>query len=346
MDGYISYAEATAGQADALATAIPRIEEQVKALAARGALGEVGPLFLGIGASLAATAPAVWHLRERGITAWRLDAGGTPLPLATGDHPVIGVSQSGRSSETIAALETVPESLRYAVINTVPSPLADLATHLVGLGSIPDSYASTIGYTATVVAVSMLAEAWAGGTVDPAWHDFAALFRQTDTMLAPSVDRAAALIASAPSLDFVGAGPSTGSAEAGALLFREVARIPASAMGTRQYLHGSMESAGDGAHVLFGSEREHRVARTLSAAGHRVVLVTTDDVESADHLEVVRLTDSSANARAVLEALFLQGLVARVAESRGVEIEEFVFHNDDTKVEAGADAGAELGAAQ
>lgn len=339
MDGYISYAEATAGQADALAAAIPHIERQVRGLAADGALGDVGPLFLGIGASLAATAPAVWHLRERGITAWRLDAGDTPLPLATGEHPVIGVSQSGRSSETIAALHTIPSSLRYGVVNTVPSPLAELATRLVDLGSIPDSYASTIGYTATVVAVSMLAEAWAGGEIDPAWHDFAALFRETEIMLAPQIDRATALVASAPSLDFVGAGPSTGSAEAGALLFREVARIPASAMGTRQYLHGSMESAGDGAHLLFGAEREHRVARTLSAAGHRVVLVTTDDVDGAENLEVVRLPGSSSNARAVLEALFLQGLVARVADVRGVEIEEFVFHNDDTKVEASVESG-------
>ncbi|MFS0910856.1 SIS domain-containing protein [Microbacterium sp. 179-I 3D2 NHS] len=340
MDGYISYAEATAGQADALASAIPRIETQVGALTAGDALDGVGPLFLGIGASLAATAPAVWHLRERGITAWRLDAGDTPLPLTTGRHPVVGVSQSGRSSETIAALETIPASSRYGVVNTVPSPLAELATHLVGLGSIPDSYASTIGYTATVVAVSMLAEAWAGGVVDPAWHDFAAMFRETETVLAPSVGRAAALIASAPSLDFVGAGPSTGSAEAGALLFREVARIPASAMGTRQYLHGSMESAGEGAHVLFGSDREHRVAQTLSSAGHRVVLITTDEVAADAHLEVVRLPETSSNARAVLEALVLQGLVARVADLRGVDIEEFVFHNDDTKVDTGLQAGA------
>jgi fructoselysine-6-P-deglycase FrlB-like protein len=339
MDGYISYAQATAGQAEALETAIPRIEAQVRALAADGALTDVGPLFLGIGASLAATAPAVWHLRERGITAWRLDAGDTPLPLATGAHPVIGVSQSGRSSETIAALDTIPSSLRYGVVNTVPSPLSELATRLVGLGTIPDSYASTTGYTATVVAVSMLAEAWAGGDIDPAWRDFAALFRETEDMLAPQIDRAAALVASAPSLDFVGAGPSTGSAEAGALLFREVARIPASAMGTRQYLHGSMESAGEGAHVLFGGDREHRVARTLSDAGHRVVLVTTDDVDGAEHLETVRLPRSSSTARAVLEALFLQGLVARVADARGVDIEEFVFHNDDTKVDATVESG-------
>lgn len=340
MHGYISYAEATAGQADALAAAIPRIEAQVRELAEAGALADSGPLFLGIGASLAATSPATWHLRQRGIPAWRLDAGDTPLPLAVRDHPVIGVSQSGRSSETLAALETVPAALRYGVVNTVPSPLGNLATHLVDLGSIPDSYASTIGYTATVVAVSMIAEAWAGGRVDPTWHDFARLFRDTERSLADQIERATALVASAPTIDFVGAAPSAGSAEAGALLFREVARIPSSSMGTRQYLHGAMESAGEGAHVLFGSTREHEVARMLSAAGHRTVLITTDEVDSDDNLEVVRLPRSSSNACAVLEALFLQQLVERVATDRGVDIEEFVFHNDDTKVEAPNPSGA------
>ena len=342
MHGYISYAEATAGQADALAAAIPRVEAQVRELAEAGALSDSAPLFLGIGASLAATSSAIWHLRQRGIPAWRLDAGDTPLPLAARDHPVIGVSQSGRSSETLAVLETVPASLRYGVVNTVPSPLSNLAEHLVGLGSIPDSYASTIGYTATVVAVSMLAEAWAGGRVDSSWRNFAELFRETEEILTSQMKRATRLVASAPTIDFVGAAPSAGSAEAGALLFREVARIPSSAMGTRQYLHGAMESAGEGAHVLFGSTREHGVARMLSAAGHRTVLITTDEIDSDDNLEVVRLPGSSSNARAVLEALVLQQLVERVATERGVDIEEFVFHNDDTKVEASAPTGAGL----
>jgi fructoselysine-6-P-deglycase FrlB-like protein len=335
VDGYISFAEAMAGQADALEALVPRLDAQLRALSAAGALTGPGPVHLGIGASLAAAAPAVWHLRSRGITTWRLGAGDTPLPLPTGEHPVIGISQSGRSAETIAALQTVEPSLRYGVVNTTPSPLADLAQHRLELGNVPDSYASTIGYTATVSALSMLAEAWDDGAVDPAWQGLGEAFRHAESTLADSLDRAAESFAGVSSADFVGAGPSTGSAEAGALLFREAARIPSSAMGTRQYLHGSMESAGDGVHVLFGGDREALVGRTLAGAGHRVVLVTEHELDPTERLAVVRLPRTSDTARAVFEALVLQGLVRRAAELHAVDIEEFVFHNDDTKVDVG-----------
>jgi len=40
----------------------------------------------------------------------------------------------------------------------------------------------------------------------------------------------------------------------------------------------------------------------------------------------------AAAQRAILEALFMQALVGAVAELRGVDIEEFVFDNADTKV--------------
>jgi glucosamine--fructose-6-phosphate aminotransferase (isomerizing) len=132
----------------------------------------------------------------------------------------------------------------------------------------------------------------------------------------------------------VGAGPSVGSAEAGALLFREVARVPATGLGTRQYLHGSMESAGDTVHVLFGDAREPAVADTLAEAGHQVILVTTADVESRRNLATVRLPQRPPAQRAIFEGLVMQILVAAVADLLAIDIEEFVFHHADTKVAA------------
>ena len=57
-------------------------------------------------------------------------------------------------------LESVEEQLRYAVVNTAPSPIADVASTVIDIGNIPDSYASTVGYTATVAALGILADAW------------------------------------------------------------------------------------------------------------------------------------------------------------------------------------------
>jgi glucosamine--fructose-6-phosphate aminotransferase (isomerizing) len=212
--------------------------------------------------------------------------------------------------------------------------MSDLSDHVLSLGNIPDSYASTIGYTATVTGLGMIADAWNGGEVDPGWSKLPELFRWTEETVGARAAELAATFDGVTTADFVGAGPSVGSAEAGALLFREVARVHAAGMSTRQYLHGSMESAGDGVHVLFGDDRELEVAATLSAAGHRVILISGETVAEGPNLQTVKLPRVAASQRAVLEALVMQILVGEVAHRHGVEIEEFVFHNSDTKVEA------------
>ncbi|MFJ2956523.1 SIS domain-containing protein [Streptomyces sp. NPDC087270] len=334
-EGYLPYATARATQAEELEAAIARLAPSVASLATAGLLTGPGPVFVGIGASLAAACAPVWSLRSRGVHSWRLGAGDHPLPFPASRHPVFGVSQSGRSSETLAVLESVDPSLRHAVVNMTPSPIADIATGVLDIGSVPDSYASTIGYTATVAALGMLADAWDGGAPDEGWARLGALFAATEKELREQVRALAPLFATATSADFVGAGPAVGSAEASALLFREVVRIPSTGMSTRQYLHGAMESAGGGVHVVFGDEREHTVADTLAAAGHPVVLVTSAPPEKRPMLHPVRVPRLPAAQRAVLEILVAQILVEAVAEVRAVDIEEFVFHNADIKVTGG-----------
>ncbi|MFG1807800.1 SIS domain-containing protein [Streptomyces sp. NPDC049040] len=331
-DGYLAYRTARQNQGQQLEAAIARLTPSVASLGAAGLLTGPGPVFVGIGASLAAACAPVWSLRSRGVHSWRLGAGDHPLPYPASEHPVFAVSQSGRSSETLAVLRSVDPRLRHAVVNMTPSPIADVATGVLDIGSIPDSYASTIGYTATVAALGMLADAWDGGTPDEGWAGLGALFAATEKELHEQVRALAPLFATATSADFVGAGPAVGSAEASALLFREVVRIPSTGMSTRQYLHGAMESAGGGVHVVFGDEREHTVADTLAAAGHPVVLITAEPVEKRPRLHPVRVPRLPAAQRAVMEILVAQILVEAVAEVREVEIEEFVFHNSDIKV--------------
>lgn len=328
---YITWVSARSTQAAELDAVVPRLRAQIERNGDR--LRGDGPLVLGIGASLAAAAAAVWHLRERGVDAWRVGAGDIPLPLPASDRLVLGVSQSGRSAETLAALQQVPAERRAAVVNKVPSPIADMAGTLVSLGGIEDSYASTVGFTATVVALGMVAQAWDDGVASAAWDGIGTAAEALERETADELRRAAAFFADAPSADFVGEACSLGTAEAGALLFREVARVPSSAMSTRQYLHGAMESAGTGVHVLIGGAREVELSHMLISAGHRVVLLTPVPVEPAPLRAVLRLPELDAVRRAVLEAVLMQGLVERAAAALDVAIEEFVFHHTDTKVE-------------
>jgi glucosamine--fructose-6-phosphate aminotransferase (isomerizing) len=334
MSGYVSFVEARASQADQLRAAIGRSAEQIRARQAEGELRGPGPLFVGIGNSLAATCAPVWTLRSRAIHSWRLGAGDHPIPFPSTRHPIIGVSQSGRSPETLAVLTSADAPHRYAVVNVDPSPLANAVDTLVHLGNIPDSYASTIGFTATVAALGLIADAWDGGEFDQGWARLPDLLGSLETMLADRLPEVATGLARAHYADVVGTPESVGSAESGAVLLREVARLPSTAMSTREYLHGAMESAGDGIHVLLGDGRELGMADTLAGSGHRVLLVTSAAVAEGPNLRVIRIPAAPASQRAVLEALVLQSLAGALAEQQDIDIEQFVFHHADTKVAA------------
>jgi fructoselysine-6-P-deglycase FrlB-like protein len=325
VKGYIPWVSARATQSSQLAAAIERCTAQILAWQEEGGLRGPGPIFAGIGNSLAAAGAAVWRLRERGIESWRAGAGDYPVPFPLSAHPVIGISQSGRSAETLAVLSSVPSRQRLAVVNVGDSPIALLASQSVLLGDIPDSYASTIGYTATVAALGLVADAWDGGRADPGWASLPVVSEDLH-------DVVGGLGADAAYADVVAAAPSLGSAECGALLLREVARLPSTPMSTRSYLHGAMESAGSGWHIVLGDGRETQLAHTLAESGRRVLLVTTAPASHAPNLWTVRIPDVPAGQRAVLEALVLQSLAEAAAAARGVSIEEFVFHHDDTKV--------------
>jgi glucosamine--fructose-6-phosphate aminotransferase (isomerizing) len=332
VKGYISLAEARASQAALLESALPAIAENVRAAQAAGTLQGPGPIFLGIGASYAASAAAVWVLRSRGIHAWRLNAGEHPLPFPRSAHPIVGVSQSGRSTETLAVLRTIEPQLRLAVVNVAPSPISEIAATTISLGKLPDSYASTTGYTATIAALGMLAEAWDGGVIDPSWSDLPAKFRALEAVIASRAVALATPLRDAIAVDYAGAAPSAGTAEVGALLLREVARLPATGLSSRQYLHGAMESAGRTAHILMGDEREAALAHTLAHAGHHTLLVTTLEVPEEPNLAVLRLPEVSPAQRAILEALVMQSLAVETALLRGVDPDAFVFFHTDTKV--------------
>ncbi|GAB3597729.1 SIS domain-containing protein [Microbacterium tumbae] len=337
MNGYITFVSARLTQAEQLAAVLPRLRERIGTLGSLGVLQGTGPVFTGIGASLAAAAGGVWRLRERGHDAWRLAAGDNPIPLPESDALIFGVSQSGRSTETIAALESVPPHRRAAVVNRAESPIGVLAEHVVDFGDVPDSYASTLGYTATAMAVALIAEAWDGGAADPTWESLPGVLVETRERLAATVADGARLFAGATSADFAAEGPSAGSAEVGALLFREVARVPSTGFGTRQYLHGAMESAGDGVHVLVGGAREAAAADMLADAGHRVIFLTDAAAPVSSKVVTLPLPSVSATQRPLVEAVILQDLVEAVADIRDVRIEEFVFHHTDTKIAAGED---------
>ncbi|MCX5151178.1 hypothetical protein OHB36_31235 [Streptomyces sp. NBC_00320] len=328
----ITFLEGQVGQGAALARIADRVRSQLAAPERAALRAARRPLFTGIGASYAALAVPVQQLRKAGVVTQRVLSSEIETGTAGFDTDcLIAVSQGGRSRETVAACRSAaPGITRTALLNVLPSRLGELADLTVGLGNEPDSYASTIGYTGTVVALDLIAGAVAGRAQDP-WGDIAeqtaAVHGQAAEVVAGLRERGARCIAS----DTVAAGASCASAEEGALLLREVVRMTAAASATRNYLHGEMESAGNTLHLVFGDGREIELARSLAGAGHLTLLLTTARVEPADSLSVIRLPEVPDAVRVVLETVVLQELVARLSAERGVPIESFVFAHDDTK---------------
>ncbi|WP_448061763.1 hypothetical protein [Cellulomonas hominis] len=79
------------------------------------------------------------------------------------------------------------------------------------------------------------------------------------------------------------------------------------------------------------------LARSLAGAGRTTLLLTTADVPADGDLHVLQLPHVPAAVRVVLEVVVMQVLAAALAAERGLEIESFVFANDDT-TQGGVDA--------
>jgi glucosamine--fructose-6-phosphate aminotransferase (isomerizing) len=294
-------------------------------------------VFAGIGASAHALIPSVLTLRAAGRRAFALQATELDDPAARelADAFVL-VSQSGASTETVAALERVQGVPLVAISARADSPLAGAADARLPLGPEPDTPVATLSYTATLQALGMLCDALLRrDRRTSVWGRLPRLAEQVlDASGAPAAEVADEL-SSVTALECIGGGPGLASARETALLGREALRLPTSGMETREYLHGPLEAVAPGfGAVIFGRARERSLAQSMASFGARVALVSDTAAEPAagDGVRVFALPEVPAVAAPILQILPAQLLVDEVAARRGLTIGELHRHQDDTKV--------------
>lgn len=292
----------------------------------------VAPLTaVGMGASSYALRPLVTRFLATGRSAVAVDAD-SPVPSGA----IVAASQGAASHDTYTALIGAPLSLRLVVTDVPDSPLGQLADAIVPIDVEEDSLAWTLGYTATLQALGMLADALLADVSPPTrWDDLPGLVESTlitaDAAVLSFLERHGSFHA----VDSVGAGAHAAAAGEAALLLREICRIPASCFGTRQYLHGPMEAAEAGvAVIVVGGDREVAIAQTVASAGAPTLLVTAADVTPARGLTVVQVPALEPAASAVLEVLAAQLLAGHLADRRGLTIETFRYEQVDVKLSA------------
>jgi len=324
-------------QPDVLARSAASVRQALGDLAAP-APGEL-VVVTGVGANehISRSAAAAWRaagLRAVAVPASELmDPGGGDVDSLADVY--VALSESGRSAETVAAMQRT--SVRsVGVTNVADAPLAGVVDRLLLLDSGPDSPVYTTGYTATLQAVGLLGEHWAGlgGRVG----DWSALPERAAQVLADSrsvVEEVRDAFDRARVVDVVGTGTAAASAGEGALVLREAARAHTAAHETYNYLHGPMEPLDpETACLLVGDGREVRLARDVSALGCPTLLVTSRaDVDPEGLLHVVRIPETASPlAAAALQILPVQVLAWALAEGRGLAVDGFRYHQDDTKL--------------
>lgn len=286
-------------------------------------------VFAGIGASSHALVPAVLALRAAGRRAFALQA--TELDDASAREladAFVLVSQSGASTETVAALERIQGVPMVAISARGDSPLAEAADAWLPLGPEADTPVATLSYTATLQALGMLCDALLNET-GSAWSDLPALAEEVLAVNAERAAQRAEAFAEVTALEAVGGGPGLASARETALLAREALRLPATAMDTREYLHGPLEAVAPGfGAVVFGRERERALAESMSSFGAEVLLVGDRNAD----VPGLTLPELPPIAAPILQILPVQLLVDAVADRRGLTIGELRRHQDDTKV--------------
>jgi len=233
----------------------------------------------------------------------------------------IGISQSGRSPDLVATIESLREGGAYtlAMVNVTDSPLVvACARHLPLCAGAETSVAATKSYIASL---SMAARLVAH------WHNDADLLKAIDALpaalrAAADQDWSAALpkLRDARHMVVIGRGRSLAIAQEAALKFKETCAIQAEAFSGAEFRHGPMALVEPGFTVLAfapqGPEQADllEAARDLRARGATVLLAATDDVADRD-LTLVRAPHDDLAPLTAIQSFYL--MVEALARLRG-----------------------------
>lgn len=258
-------------------------------------------------------------------------------PLETDRTLVVGISQSGETADTLAALRQARAlGCETLAISNVPGSqiTREVETALLTSCGLEAAVAATKTFGSQVVAIAHLALALAVGAKGAAEHAEArAALRQLpaqfERFLASEhpLDELAERYADAPYFFFLGRGPGLAAALEGALKLREVAYIPCEAYPAGEMKHGPIALITEGTPVITIASGGEGYAKLLAnieevrARGGQVIAIGADDDERLQHLveSVVYVPRSHPLLQPLLDTLPLQLLAHRIALLNGLD---------------------------
>jgi glucosamine--fructose-6-phosphate aminotransferase (isomerizing) len=312
-------------------------EQPARVLAAFGAVGQqAGPLaaamrgasqviLLGRGSSRSASTYGAWALRTlTGLPAFTTSPAHLAWSASVGSLAgavVIAVSQSGESTELVAAAARVGElgGRLVVVTNSPSSTLAGLAgadLTVAFLAGAEVAVPATKSFTTSLACLLGIALASRPVLLSEAAEELPGL-------MAALLDDAAARfdVGDAENLVCAGEGLAEAVGEEGAIKLRETLRRPVAAFETSEFLHGSINSVDCATTVIVAAADE--VGRRLAdqaAVGARARGARTVSISAAPSSEAdchVRLPDVPAHWAPFLAVLPVQIAALEAAVARG-----------------------------
>lgn len=292
-------------------------------------------VFTGMGSSYFASMAGAFALSAKGIpAAWELTSSllyyGRER-LQPGDL-LVAISQSGESVEVVKLLQQIAGKgiPVLAVTNLAATAVGHLADATLELAVPPDHGVAIKTYGASILALLYLESALTGRPAAE-WADKVRL-------AAAAVEKANAnagawwalgrQLSGVPAAAVTGRGPSLSAAMAGALLFNEVAKVPAWGEDGGEFRHGIIEVAEPGflATVVMAQgptlELGNTLAAELAKTGARVLAVAPESAGaavSAPGATVLTVPDLDESWMPLVQVVPFQWISSGWAEARGFE---------------------------
>lgn len=288
------------------------------------AVHENDVVLVGSGSSLFVAMLGALALRRRGVRAAALPATEAAFERTSyRDRTVIALSQSGRSADVLAAVETLAPKRLIALTNDATSPLASRADLVLDIAAGSERAVPASKSVTAMIAVVLWGAALVGGTTERSAASLRATADDVDTWLTSDaiagVERAAQRIARRRSVAVVGAGYGVPVALELALKLKEASYVHAEGFAAGEFRHGSAAIL-DATTTLVGVADDASaaiVARSLADAERTETLRFTIGAPLAGVTMLGPRTGEAFNTLAWVVAG--QMLALEVGRARGVE---------------------------
>lgn len=292
-------------------------------------------LITGIGASMFASIPLEYFLCSIGIDAVAIEAAELLhyRQKAFRDAIAVVVSRSGESVEITKLLAALMG--RQTVIGITNEPASALSQNAdvnLYVASLPDEMVAIQTYTGTLLTLHLLASA-VMNTLDAAKSQIEILQPEFSRLVNASLDRLEGwdtFFEPRSPIYLLARGPSYGSALEGALLFNEIAKVPAVGMPAATFRHGPVELVDHNFRGLIfapqGCTRDLNTAlgRDLARFGGGVRMIGPSR-DPSPGLQWCNIPPVPETLAPLFEIVPVQVAALRMAQLRGIPVGSFRY---------------------